>query len=116
MFASTSAMPHMPMPPMPTKWILVSTLRNMMPARINAGADIGITTLWRTAGSTRRLPELLARRTREARRARALRERDALDAEVQAIRQADAGVVAEDDAVRGAGRERPVREDLVRHA
>src|SRR5258706_7746051 len=26
---STSAMPHMPMPPMPTKWIWVSCLRNM---------------------------------------------------------------------------------------
>src|ERR1044071_5075559 len=30
MFASTSAMPHMPMPPMPTKWILVSGLRNIV--------------------------------------------------------------------------------------
>src|SRR5690242_82800 len=29
MFASTSAMPHIPIPPIPTKWILVSGLRNM---------------------------------------------------------------------------------------
>src|SRR5690349_11109384 len=29
MLASTSAIPHMPMPPMPTKWILVSCLRNI---------------------------------------------------------------------------------------
>jgi len=31
MFASTSAMPHIPIPPMPTKWILVSGLRNICP-------------------------------------------------------------------------------------
>src|SRR5204863_2091635 len=36
MLASTSAMPHMPMPPMPTKWILVSCLRNMVLYRKNA--------------------------------------------------------------------------------
>src|SRR5678816_1986787 len=30
MLASTSAIPHMPMPPMPTKWILVSCLRNIV--------------------------------------------------------------------------------------
>src|SRR5262245_33775625 len=29
MLASTSASPHTPMPPMPTKWIFVSCLRNM---------------------------------------------------------------------------------------
>src|ERR1043165_4303791 len=36
MLTSTSAMPHMPMPPMPTKWILVSCLRNMVLYRENA--------------------------------------------------------------------------------
>src|SRR5678815_3702837 len=48
MLASTSARPHMPMPPMPTKWILVSGLRNIRaPPYQGLACDASVLTLRR---------------------------------------------------------------------